>query len=46
MARGYMPGAGGGGASSDDCTAVAGDVIKGKTAIVNGSDDEPHLLKC
>lgn len=27
--------------SSDDCTAVAGDVIKGKTAIVNGSNDEP-----
>lgn len=32
---------GGSGSGSDDCTAAAGDVIKGKTAIVNGSDDDP-----
>ena len=40
MARGFMSG-GGAGSGSDDCTAAAGDIIKGKTAIVSGSDDEP-----
>lgn len=36
-----MTGGGGGGGSSDDCTAAANDVLKGKTAVYNGSDDEP-----
>lgn len=40
MARGYMSGVGGG-SGSDDCTATAGDVLVGATAIVKGSDDEP-----
>lgn len=34
---------GAGGADSDDCTASANDVLKGKTAIVNGSEDEPII---
>lgn len=42
MARGYMSGVGGG-SGSDDCTATAGDVLAGATAIVKGSDDEPVL---
>lgn len=33
---------GGGGSGSDDCTAGKADVLKGKTAIFNGSDDEPE----
>lgn len=37
-----MTGGGGGGGSSDDCTATANDVLKGKTAVYNGSDDEPQ----
>ncbi len=32
---------GGGGSGSDDCTATASDVLAGKTAIYDGSDDEP-----
>ena len=41
MGRVLMTGGGGGGGSSDDCTAAANDVLKGKTAVYNGSDDEP-----
>ena len=37
-----MTGGGGGGGSSDDCTATANDVLKGKTAVYNGSGDEPQ----
>lgn len=40
MSEILIPG-GASGAGSDDCTATANDVIKGKTAIVSGSDDEP-----
>lgn len=32
---------GGSGNGSDDCTATADDVLESKTAIYNGSDDEP-----
>lgn len=39
MARGFIIG-GGGVCVSDDCTAGANDVVKGKTAIYNGSNDE------
>ena len=41
MGNVLMTGGGGGGGSSDDCTAAANDVLKGKTAVYNGSDDEP-----
>ena len=41
MGRILMTGGGGGGGSSDDCTAVANDILKGKTAVYNGSDDDP-----
>lgn len=40
MSEILIPG-GASGAGSDDCTATAADVIKGKTAVVSGSDDEP-----
>ena len=42
MGRVLMTGGGGGGGSSDDCTATANDVLKGKTAVYNGSGDEPQ----
>ena len=42
MGRVLMTGGGGGGGSSDDCTAAANDVLKGKTAVYNGSGDEPQ----
>jgi len=42
MGRILMTGGGGGGGSSDDCTATANDVLKGKTAVYNGSGDEPQ----
>ena len=41
MGKVLMTGGGGGGGSSDDCTAAANDVLKGKTAVYNGSDDDP-----
>lgn len=40
MGRVLMTGGGGGGGSSDDCTATANDILKGKTAVYNGSGDE------
>ena len=42
MGRVLMTGGGGGGGSSDDCTATANDILKGKTAVYNGSGDEPQ----
>ncbi len=33
----------GGGTSSDECTALLADVIKGKTAVTNNSNDEPGI---
>ena len=42
MGRILMTGGGGGGGSSDDCTATANDILKGKTAVYNGSGDEPQ----
>ena len=42
MGRILMTGGGGSGGSSDDCTATANDVLKGKTAVYNGSGDEPQ----
>lgn len=41
MARFYPSGGGGAGSGSDDCTATTGDLLKGTTAILSGSDDEP-----
>ncbi len=35
-----MTGGGSGSSSSDDCTASANDILKGKTALFNGSDDD------
>ena len=40
MARGYMPGGGGGSATSDDCTATKAQVLDGYTAVTSDSDDE------
>ncbi len=40
MGKVLMTGAGGGSSSSDDCTASANDILKGKTAVYNGSDDD------
>lgn len=40
MARGYMPGGGGGNATSDDCTATKAQVLEGYTAVTSDSDDE------
>jgi len=41
MAEVIISGGAGGGAGSDDCTAVASNVLAGKTAIVNNGTDEP-----
>lgn len=40
MARGYMPGGGGGSATSDDCTATKAQVLEGYKAVTSDSDDE------
>lgn len=40
MGRLLVPLGGGGGASSDECTVVANDILKGKTTITKDSDDE------
>lgn len=42
MAEALIVGAGGG-TSSDECTALLADVIKGKTAVTNNSNDEPGI---
>lgn len=40
MGRLLVPLGGGGGASSDECTVIANDILKGKTTITKDSDDE------
>lgn len=40
MGKVWMTGGGSGGAGSDECTAAAGDVLKGKTYIGSDTDDE------
>ena len=40
MGQVLMTGGGSGAGASDDCTATVNDIVKGKTAICNGSDDE------
>lgn len=40
MGKVWMAGAGGGGASSDECTATAGDVLKGQTYVGADTNDE------
>ena len=41
MARFYPIGAAGGGAGSDDCTGTVDELLKGYTAVLKGSGDEP-----
>lgn len=40
MSQVLFPGGDGNGVYSEDCTATANDILKGKTALFNGSDDE------
>ena len=40
MAKAIVAASGGGGAGSDECTAAAGDVLKGKTYVGSDTDDE------
>ena len=40
MSQVLFSGGDGNGVYSEDCTATANDILKGKTALFNGSDDE------